>query len=278
MSITLMAMVFAIKGQLTPTEKLVMLELSDHANDRGSGIWPGYETIMARTSLGRTAVRETLEILTMAEVLETIEEPTYTTSTKRQINVSLLEELVRMGEQDELHPGLVEARRIMAEKRQKMKEGGTPKDTGEGRQKTQGGSPEDTGEGRSKTQGGSPEDTGEGRSKTQGGSPEDTESLFKHPLNITKPPEKPAPQAVKVNPLEIWENVASQLRMEMKTSGFETWILPLKPDRLEGEVFVINTANAYCRDWVQSRLSKRIEGLLSPLIGQPVKLRIEVHA
>jgi hypothetical protein len=69
---------------------------------------------------------------------------------------------------------------------------------------------------------------------------------------------------------EAWEMVLSQLRMEMSRPNFETWVQPLQPVSYKEGVFRIGAANAYGRDWVETRLRTRITRLLESLFSQPV--------
>lgn len=55
MSVTLMAKVWGMPIPSTP--KLVLLSLSDHANDKGENCWPSQPTIATRCSLSLRAVR-----------------------------------------------------------------------------------------------------------------------------------------------------------------------------------------------------------------------------
>ena len=48
---------------LTPTEKLVLLNLASHGNDGGQNAYPGVQRIAAQTGLTRRAVQKTLRHL-----------------------------------------------------------------------------------------------------------------------------------------------------------------------------------------------------------------------
>jgi hypothetical protein len=62
MSIKLMDMVFEADG-LTPTQKLVMLALTDYAADDGTSVYPSVETLAHKTALNKSSVRKTLKEL-----------------------------------------------------------------------------------------------------------------------------------------------------------------------------------------------------------------------
>lgn len=72
---------------------------------------------------------------------------------------------------------------------------------------------------------------------------------------------------------EAWQMVASQLRMEMKRSDYETWVQALKPLSYKEGVFRLGAANSYTRDWVESRLRARIGRLLESIFHQEVTVR-----
>ena len=72
---------------------------------------------------------------------------------------------------------------------------------------------------------------------------------------------------------EAWQMVASQLRMEMKRTDYETWVQALKPLGFKEGVFRLGAANSYARDWVESRLRMRISRLLESIFH----LEVTVH-
>lgn len=67
--------------------------------------------------------------------------------------------------------------------------------------------------------------------------------------------------------------VAGQLQMEMRRVDYETWVAPLQPLGFYDGVYRLGAHNAYALDWVESRLRRRISGLLQGLLNQPIQLK-----
>jgi hypothetical protein len=78
------------------------------------------------------------------------------------------------------------------------------------------------------------------------------------------------------NHQQAWEIVLGQLREEMTRSQYEQWVLPLRPLIYENGTFVLGTYNAYMREWVEARLSKRLTQLLEGIYGSAIALQVIV--
>jgi|GEM_PF-396042 len=72
---------------------------------------------------------------------------------------------------------------------------------------------------------------------------------------------------------EAWEMVSGQLRMEMNRADYESWVHSLRPLGYKEGVYRLGTMNHYARNWVESRLSKKIEGLLEMIYQKPLSVR-----
>ncbi len=89
--------------------------------------------------------------------------------------------------------------------------------------------------------------------------------------------EQPQPVAIPIsNHRHAWEMVLGQLREEMLRSQFEQWVMPLRALIYENGTFVLGSYNSYARDWVESRLGKRITQLLESMYGTRVNVQIVV--
>ena len=75
---------------------------------------------------------------------------------------------------------------------------------------------------------------------------------------------------------EAWQMVASQLRMEMKRTDYETWVQALKPLSYKEGVYRLGATNSYARDWVESRLRARIGRLLESIFHQEVTVHFSL--
>jgi chromosomal replication initiation ATPase DnaA len=75
---------------------------------------------------------------------------------------------------------------------------------------------------------------------------------------------------------QAWEMVTSQLRMEMNSGLYDTWVKPVQPLGYSDQVFTIGVHNTYSQEWVEQRLSPRISRLLAGLYNEKVELKIKV--
>jgi hypothetical protein len=75
---------------------------------------------------------------------------------------------------------------------------------------------------------------------------------------------------------QAWEMVTSQLRMEMTSGLFDTWVKPVQPLGYSNQVFTIGVHNTYSQEWVEERLSPRISRMLAGLYQEPVVLKVKV--
>lgn len=71
---------------------------------------------------------------------------------------------------------------------------------------------------------------------------------------------------------EAWEMVSGQLRMEMNRADYESWVHSLRPLGYKEGVYRLGTMNHYARNWVESRLRKKITGLLEMIYQKPLSV------
>jgi chromosomal replication initiator protein len=79
----------------------------------------------------------------------------------------------------------------------------------------------------------------------------------------------------------LWQRGCSQLAAELPEQQFNTWIRPLPPaevsdvlDANGATVVCLRVPNRFKLDWIRSQYAARIEGVLSGLVGKPVKLEL----
>ncbi len=79
----------------------------------------------------------------------------------------------------------------------------------------------------------------------------------------------------------LWQRGCSQLAAELPEQQFNTWIRPLPPaevsevvDANGATVVSLRVPNRFKLDWIRSQYAARIEGVLSGLVGKPVKLEL----
>ncbi len=70
-----------------------------------------------------------------------------------------------------------------------------------------------------------------------------------------------------------WQATLGQLQIEMPKAAFDTWVREAKFLAYEDGSFVIGVANAYARDWLESRLKSTATRLLTGLMGRSVEMR-----
>lgn len=75
---------------------------------------------------------------------------------------------------------------------------------------------------------------------------------------------------------EAWNMVTGQLRMEMTSGSFNSYVLPLKPLGFKEGVFRVGAVNQESIIWVNSRLLKTVTKLLESVYSQPVTLRLSL--
>ncbi len=70
--------------------------------------------------------------------------------------------------------------------------------------------------------------------------------------------------------------VLGSLRAEMSRALYETWVQPLRPVSYQNQVFTVGAYNPYGKAWVEERLARRMEQLLSGMYEEPVTLSVAV--
>lgn len=75
---------------------------------------------------------------------------------------------------------------------------------------------------------------------------------------------------------QAWQAALGQLQMDMPKASFDTWVRNAEIVSYEDNVFVVGVANAYARDWLESRLTSKIKRLLCGIMNRTVSLRFIV--
>ncbi|PKO11956.1 MAG: chromosomal replication initiator protein DnaA [Chloroflexi bacterium HGW-Chloroflexi-10] len=79
-----------------------------------------------------------------------------------------------------------------------------------------------------------------------------------------------------MNAVQAWQNVISQLQMEMSKAAFDTWVRSAELIGYEDQIFTVGVQNAYARDWLENRLSSSITRLLAGIMNESVAVRFTV--
>ncbi len=75
---------------------------------------------------------------------------------------------------------------------------------------------------------------------------------------------------------QAWQSTLGQLQLEMQKAAFDTWVRDAELVSYEDGSFIIGVHNAYARDWLHSRLSSKINRLLSGMMNRSVDVRFVV--
>ena len=73
-----------------------------------------------------------------------------------------------------------------------------------------------------------------------------------------------------------WQAAVGQLQMEMSRASYETWVQAAELVRYEGDMFTVGVPNAYACDWLKSRLTGTLKGILSGLMENPQQVEFIV--
>ncbi len=74
----------------------------------------------------------------------------------------------------------------------------------------------------------------------------------------------------------LWEEVLSQLQVELSRPTFETWIKPAQAQTLSDRALVISTPNPFARNWVQKHYAGTITQVVNNILGKTVELQVTV--
>ena len=75
----------------------------------------------------------------------------------------------------------------------------------------------------------------------------------------------------------LWEKVLHELALQMPATTFETWVRDTSIISCTEDEFIVGAPHAWARDWLQSRLSKKIKQILDQLTGRSVQVSFEVR-
>ena len=87
-----------------------------------------------------------------------------------------------------------------------------------------------------------------------------------------------------MTPEQAWQATLGQLQTEMPRATFDTWVREARfisfegGNGVSGGTFTIGLANAYARDWVESRLTSTIGRMLAGILNQQVEIDFVVPA
>jgi chromosomal replication initiator protein len=74
----------------------------------------------------------------------------------------------------------------------------------------------------------------------------------------------------------IWNAALGQLQMEMPREAFDTWVRDSVLLSYEDGEFMVGIGNAFARDWLEDRLTSKVKGILTGLIGRSSAVKFVV--
>ncbi len=77
---------------------------------------------------------------------------------------------------------------------------------------------------------------------------------------------------------KLWQRVLDQLQMEMPRASFETWVRDTRLLQADGQRMVVGVKNAYARDWLDDRLTKTVNRILTGLSGVPMEVEFVISS
>ncbi len=79
-----------------------------------------------------------------------------------------------------------------------------------------------------------------------------------------------------MKPDQAWQAALGQLQMEMPKPAYDTWVRDAEYMSYEDGCFTVGVANAYARDWLESRLASTVRRMLTGIMNRTVEVRFTV--
>jgi chromosomal replication initiator protein len=76
----------------------------------------------------------------------------------------------------------------------------------------------------------------------------------------------------------LWEEVLSQLQVELSRPTFETWIKPAQAQALSDRALVISTPTPFARNWLQKHYVGTITQVVNGILGKSMEVQVTVAA
>lgn len=79
--------------------------------------------------------------------------------------------------------------------------------------------------------------------------------------------------------LRIWQACSTYLSGELSRADFDTWVRSCQPYEYDaqGNTFRVGVANAYARDWLNSRVSRLLSNYMIGLLGKSVQVVFDLN-
>ena len=86
-------------------------------------------------------------------------------------------------------------------------------------------------------------------------------------------------QQVSGEVLRIWQACSTYLAGELSRADYDTWVRSCQPYEYDaqGNTFRVGVANAYARDWLNSRVSRLLSNYVIGLLGKSVQVVFDLN-
>src|SRR5215470_18687444 len=75
----------------------------------------------------------------------------------------------------------------------------------------------------------------------------------------------------------LWQSCLSALETRLTKPIFETWIKPMRVQRMTTDEITLTVQNAFAKDWAENRLKSTILGTLTDIMGAPMNVRFIIE-
>lgn len=77
---------------------------------------------------------------------------------------------------------------------------------------------------------------------------------------------------------QMWQAALDELRMQLTSATFDTWLRHSAAVSLEGDTLVVGVVNAYAQDWLQHRMLELAQRIVTGIAGRSVTVQFVVLA
>lgn len=75
---------------------------------------------------------------------------------------------------------------------------------------------------------------------------------------------------------QAWELVLKELLVDLPRASFDTWVRDVTPTGFEGGVMTLAARNAYAMDWLNDRLTVKLEAMLKTFLHEEIRVQFVV--
>ena len=75
----------------------------------------------------------------------------------------------------------------------------------------------------------------------------------------------------------MWAAAKSQLQMELSKAIYDTWLKDIEVIEFGDDALVLGAVNDYASDWLNERMSNKIERIIAGILGRDVMVHFMVR-